>query len=56
MSLVYIGLVILLHIYAKLGSTKPTVESPAAPEPATEAPSSESAGQPEAEAQDVNAE
>ena len=56
MSLVYIGLVILLHIYAKLGSTKPTVETPATPEPAAEASTSESAGQPEAEAQDVNAE
>ncbi len=38
MSLIYIGLVVLLHIYAKLGS-KPAVEAPtAAPEPA-EAPS-----------------
>lgn len=56
MSLVYIGLVILLHIYAKLGAAKPTVETPAAPEPTTEAPTSESTGQPEAEAQDANAE
>ena len=41
MSLIYIGLVVLLHIYAKLGATKPvTVETPteAAPEPAAEAP------------------
>jgi preprotein translocase subunit Sec61beta len=48
MSLIYIGLVVLLHIYAKLGATKPaTIESP---EPATEAPSA-SAEQPEAEPQ-----
>ena len=56
MSLVYIGLVILLHIYAKLGATKPTVDAPTTPEPATEAPTTESAEQPEADAQDANAE
>lgn len=44
MSLIYIGLVVLLHIYAKI-SAKPTVEAPSAPEPA-EAPST---AQPEAE-------
>ena len=47
MSLIYIGLVILLHIYAKLGSSKATVEIPT-PTPA-EAPA-DSAEQPEAEA------
>jgi preprotein translocase subunit Sec61beta len=49
MSLIYIGLVVLLHIYAKLGATKPvSIETPA-PEAATEAPTS--AEQAEAEAQ-----
>jgi len=39
MSLIYIGLVVLLHIYAKLGATKPTVniETPTA-EPKTAEP------------------
>lgn len=32
MSLIYIGLVVLLHIYAKLGATKPiTIETPTDP-------------------------
>jgi preprotein translocase subunit Sec61beta len=36
MSLIYIGLVVLLHIYAKLGATKPVIETPTSPaEPAT---------------------
>jgi preprotein translocase subunit Sec61beta len=40
MSLIYIGLVVLLHIYAKIGS-KPKVEAPTpGPEP-TEAPTIE---------------
>ncbi len=30
MSLIYIGLVVLLHIYAKLGTAKPAVEAPTA--------------------------
>lgn len=30
MSLIYIGLVVLLHIYAKLNTSKPAVESPSA--------------------------
>lgn len=51
MSLIYIGLVVLLHIYAKLGA-KPTIETPPAPEPA-EAPS---AAQPEPEQQEAAAE
>jgi preprotein translocase subunit Sec61beta len=40
MSLVYIGLVVLLHIYAKLGTTKAVnVESPSdAPNPQTATP------------------
>jgi preprotein translocase subunit Sec61beta len=46
MSLIYIGLVVLLHIYAKLGATKPVIETPTPPEPA---PSSTE--QPEADAQ-----
>jgi preprotein translocase subunit Sec61beta len=52
MSLIYIGLVVLLHIYAKLNA-KPTPEAPAAPEPA-ETPTT--AGQPEPEAQEVTPE
>lgn len=31
MSLVYIGLVVLLHIYSKLGAAPTTVEEPKAP-------------------------
>jgi hypothetical protein len=42
MSLIYIGLVVLLHIYAKLGATKPVkIESPEEPkveQPTTDAP------------------
>lgn len=51
MSLVYIGLVVLLHIYAKLGTAKPTIEAPSTPESA-EAPTA----QPEAEQQEAAAE
>lgn len=48
MSLIYIGLVVLLHIYAKIGST-PKVEAPTTnPEP-TEAPTVEETAQPEAQ-------
>jgi preprotein translocase subunit Sec61beta len=48
MSLIYIGLVVLLHIYAKLGATKPvSIEAPTAP---TVTPT-DSAEQAEAEAQ-----
>lgn len=55
MSLIYIGLVVLLHIYAKLGTTKPVqVETPA-PEPATETPT-QSTEQAEAEAQSATGE
>ncbi len=36
MSLIYIGLVVLLHIYAKLGTSKPVAaETVTPPEPAT---------------------
>ena len=38
MSLIYIGLVVLLHIYAKLGASKPVTAETAAPEPAPSAP------------------
>ncbi len=54
MSLIYIGLVVLLHIYAKLGTSKPAqVETPA-PEPATN--SAEQPEQAEAEAQSATGE
>lgn len=46
MSLIYIGLVVLLHIYAKLGASKPVIPETPAPEPAANA-----AEQAEAEAQ-----
>jgi preprotein translocase subunit Sec61beta len=48
MSLIYIGLVVLLHIYAKLGAAKPvTIEAPTAPT----ANPTDSAEQAEAEAE-----
>ena len=50
MSLIYIGIVVLLHIYAKLGSNKPaTVDSSSdIPEPEAAKPNSgESASTPE---------
>lgn len=37
MSLIYIGLVVLLHIYAKLGASKPVAAETPAPEPAANA-------------------
>jgi len=42
MSLIYIGLVVLLHIYAKLGSSKPVanIETPTAEPRAAEAEAS----------------
>jgi len=41
MSLVYIGLVVLLHIYAKLGTSKPVApEAPTEAEPRAETASS----------------
>ena len=54
MSLIYIGLVVLLHIYAKVNAVpKPTVEAPTV-EPTVETPTS--AEQPEPEAQEAAAE
>jgi protein transport protein SEC61 subunit beta len=49
MSLIYIGLVVLLHIYAKLNAPKPTVEAPTA-EPTVETPTS---AEPEPEVQEA---
>ena len=43
MSLIYIGIVVLLHIYAKLGTSKPAAETAsgsAQPESSTGAPDS----------------
>ena len=52
MSLIYIGIVVLLHIYAKLGASKPaTIETPSdasQPESSTSGPS-DSAAPPEPE-------
>ena len=56
MSLIYIGIVVLLHIYAKLGTTKPatTDSSSEAPKPEPASPdSSESAAPPEPEPADI---
>lgn len=50
MSLIYIGLVVLLHIYAKLNTSKPTIEAPSA-EPTVEAPTSAEPEQAEPQAQ-----
>ena len=49
MSLIYIGIVVLLHIYAKLGSTKPaTTDSSDIPKPeAANSNASSSASSPE---------
>lgn len=41
MSLIYIGIVVLLHIYAKLGSTKPVKVDATADEPKPETPTPE---------------
>ena len=38
MSLIYIGIVVLLHIYAKLGTTKPVKVEVPTEEPKTETP------------------
>jgi preprotein translocase subunit Sec61beta len=46
MSLIYIGLVVLLHIYAKLGTAKPAVEAPTAT-PDVETPSAAEQAEPE---------
>ena len=56
MSLIYIGIVVLLHIYAKLGATKPatTDSSSDTPKPESADPgSSESAGGPGGESADI---
>lgn len=50
MSLIYIGLVVLLHIYAKLNTAKPTIEAPTA-DPTVEAPTSAEPEQAEPQAQ-----
>lgn len=41
MSLIYIGIVVLLHIYAKLGTTKPVKVESTAEEPRAETPTPE---------------
>ena len=47
MSLIYIGLVVLLHIYAKLGSSKPE-KAETTEEPKPETPTPETVDIPEA--------
>lgn len=58
MSLIYIGIVVLLHIYAKLGSSKPSTVDPttdtpqggqATPEPAQSSDAPDTADVPEPE-------
>lgn len=41
MSLIYIGIVVLLHIYAKLGTSQPAKIPSTAEEPRAESPTSE---------------
>ena len=51
MSLIYIGIVVLLHIYAKIGTSKPVTAESASQQPGPESatPEPSDAGQPETE-------